>query len=273
MANADLPITTRSGLTSDLKKLGLAPGETVMFHVSVKKIGWIVGGPDTVIHALLDALGPEGTLMMYIKSEDPLDNFDAWPADRKQAYLDECPPFDSNRSRAHRKWSVLTEYIRTWPGAHCSNHPEARIAALGAKAKWITSEHPLQYGYGLGSPLAKLYETGGKVLLLGAPLKALTILHHAEHIAEVPNKKIERFTWPMLVSGKRQWVEIEQFDTSDGIVDWPKGDYFTQITGEYLNLQKYSIGKVGAAESYLFDARHLTDFAVSWMEKKFGRIS
>ena len=268
----DLPPTvTRSRLVSDLENLGVEAGDTVMLHVSVKAIGWVVGGPDTVLEAVLDLLGPRGTLMMYIKSEDPLDDFEHWPEDRKQAYLDECPPFDPQRSRAYRKWSILTEYLRTWPGAQCSNHPEARIAAVGAKAKWITENHPLQYGYGSGSPLARLCEARGKVLLLGAPLNSLTILHHAEHIAEIPNKRIDRFTWPMLVSGARQWVEIEQFDTSAGIADWPDGDYFIGIVEEYLKLGKHKRGKAGAADSYLFGADDLTAFAVSWIERNLRR--
>ncbi|MDP6042167.1 MAG: aminoglycoside 3-N-acetyltransferase [Candidatus Latescibacteria bacterium] len=270
--SSDPPIITKSKLISDLKSLGLTTSETVMIHVSAKATGWIVGGPDVIIHAILDVLGPSGTLMMYIKSEDPTDDFEYWPEDRRQAYLDECPPFDPQRSRAYRKWSILTEYVRTWPGAHCSNHPEARIAAIGAKAQWITETHPLKYGYGQNSPLAKLCEARGKVLLLGAPLTTLTILHHAEHIAEVPNKRIERFKYPMLISGEKQWIEIEQFDTSEGIVDWQDGDYFLKIVEDYLKQERHKTGKAGAADSYLFDAKNLTDFAVSWMEKNFREL-
>ena len=255
---------------SNLKDLGLGSGDTLMFHVSVKSIGWVVGGPDVVIQALLDVLGPRGTLMMYIKSEDPLDDFEHWPQDRKQAYLDGCPPFDPYRTRAYRKWSILTEYMRTWPGARCSNHPEARIAAIGHRADWITEEHPLQYGYGANSPLARLCEANGKILLLGAPVTTLTILHHAEHIAAIPNKRTEHFSWPMIVSGKRKWVDIEQYDTSDGIVDWEGDDYFIQIAKEYMKLGTPKAGRVGSAESILFNASDLTRYAVSWMEEHLG---
>jgi aminoglycoside N3'-acetyltransferase len=50
-------------LVSDLKKFGVAAGDTIMLHASVKAIGWMVGGPDIVIQALLDVIGHEGTLM------------------------------------------------------------------------------------------------------------------------------------------------------------------------------------------------------------------
>ena len=144
------------------------------------------------------------------------------------------------------------------------------MAAVGARAEWITADHPLQFGYGSGSPLAKLCEIGGKVLLLGPLFDSLTILHHAEHIANVPNKKIERYRWPMLREGKREWVEFEQFNTHGEIVDWPEGNYFQCIPDEYLALGRCRTGKVGAADSYLFDAKDLTDFAVKWLEEKFN---
>ena len=67
MANTNLPVITRSRLVSDLSKLGLASGDTVMLHASVKAVGWIVGGPDMVLRAILDVLGSTGTLMMYVK--------------------------------------------------------------------------------------------------------------------------------------------------------------------------------------------------------------
>ena len=57
MANTDLPIVTRSRLVADLKGMGLIAGDTVMLHASVKAVGWIVGGPDMVIQALVDVVG------------------------------------------------------------------------------------------------------------------------------------------------------------------------------------------------------------------------
>ena len=65
-------------------------------------------------------------------------------------------------------------------------------------------------------------------------------------------------------------MEFEQFDTSDGIADWPGSSYFQSITGEYMARRSYATGRVGAADSYLFNARDLTDFAVAWLEEQFG---
>jgi len=269
MKKSELPAITKSRLVGDLRKLGVTAGQTVMLHASVKAIGWIVGGPNVVIQALLDVLEPEGTLMMYVGWEDAPYNLAEWPEDWQRAYLAECPPFDPATSRAYRKWSILTEYLRTWPGVFRSNHPDGSFAAVGALARWITENHPMQYGYGPGSPLAKLCEVKGKVLLLGAPFNTITLLHYAEHMAKVPNKRIVHYKMPVLRDGQRVWVDIEEFDTCRGIVADAE-EYFKTIVHEYLSSGKGSSGKIGAAQSYFFDAAGLAEFSIQWLEKTFG---
>jgi aminoglycoside 3-N-acetyltransferase len=269
MNQAEPPIVTRSQLVRGLHEIGVRPGGVLMLHASVRAVGWVVGGPDVVLQALLDVLGPEGTLMMYVGWEESVYEFTEWPEEKQRAYLEECPPFDPATSRAYRDWSILTEYLRTWPGARRSNHPEASVAAVGARADWITSDHPLQYGYGRGSPLEKLCQAGGQVLLLGAPLETLTVLHYAEHIADVPDKRIARYKMPVLRGGQRVWADFEEYDTSDGIVDWEGEDYFITIARAFLASGQGRSGHVGAAPSYLFAAAALVQFGVAWMERHF----
>ncbi len=65
--NSDDPLlVTGSRLVEDFIGLGIQPGGIIMLHASVKSVGWIVGGPDVVLHALRAVLGPDGTLMMMI---------------------------------------------------------------------------------------------------------------------------------------------------------------------------------------------------------------
>ena len=128
MAKTDLPIITRSRLVSDLSKLGIVPGDTLMLHASVKAVGWIVGGPDMVIQAILDVIGPAGTLMMYIKCEEPLNEIGDWPEDWQKAYLAECPPFDPNRNTRPSASGVSSP-------STCEHGP-ARIAATIPKQEW-----------------------------------------------------------------------------------------------------------------------------------------
>jgi aminoglycoside 3-N-acetyltransferase len=223
-----------------------------------------------VLQALLDVLTSAGTLMMYVGWRDGTYDMSSWPESERQAYLEECPAFDPKTSRAVLEWSILTEYLRTWPGAHRSANPEASVAAVGAKAQWLTSDHPLQYGYGAGSPLAKFVEVGGKVLLLGSPLSDVTLLHYSECLANVPEKRVVRYRVPLLEAGRRVWKEVEEFDTSRGIVDWQGEDYFDLIVREFLqDSAGAASGVVGNAQAHLLDARSLHRFAMAWMEKHF----
>lgn len=263
-------LVTRSRLVEDFTDLGVRPGGVVMLHASVKAVGWVVGGPDVILHALREALGPDGTLMMYVGWADGTYEMGSWSEARRRAYLEECPPFDPATSRAVPDWGILTEYLRTTPGARRSGNPEASVAAIGAKADWLTADHPLNYGFGRGSPLERLCEAGGEVLLLGTPLNTVTLLHYAECLADVPDKKTVSYRQPILVEGRKSWVEVEEYDTSDGIKDWADGDYFVAIVEGYLAAGHGRAGLVGAARSYLLDARGLTAFAVAWMERVFG---
>jgi aminoglycoside 3-N-acetyltransferase len=100
MDNEKAPIITRSGLIQDLEALGVRPGLVVMLHASVGAVGWVVGGPDIVLHALREVLGPEGTLMMYIGWEDNPYEMTSWPEAKRRAYREECPPFDPAKFNA-----------------------------------------------------------------------------------------------------------------------------------------------------------------------------
>lgn len=267
------PTITKNRLVEDFRRLGLAPGQTVMMHAALRQVGWVVGGPDVVLDALMEVLGPAGTLMMYVSWEEwerALVMLDDLDPDRRQAYIETCPPFDPRTSRAMRGWSVLTEYLRTRPGAFRSSHPTASVAAVGEQAQWLTADHPLEYGYGLGSPFDKLCQVSGKLLLLGSPLATITLFHYAEHIARIPNKRVVQNQLPLLVDGRRQWVTFEEFDTTTGIrAGASSDDYFDAIIRAYQAHGNGCTSKVGAADSYLFDAPDLAGFAVRWLEDRF----
>lgn len=264
---------TRASLAADLAALGLAPGDAVMVHASVSKVGRLLDGPDTIIAALSDAVGPKGTVLAYAdweaRYEDLVDEDGRVP----QEWREHIPPFDPRRSRAIRDNGVLPEFLRTTPGALRSGNPGASIVALGARAEWFTADHPLDYGYGEGSPLARLVEAGGKVLMLGAPLDTLTLLHHAEHLAAIPGKRIRRIEVPLATPTGPQWRVIEEFDTGDPIVEGLAEDYFAEIVTAFLAGGRGRQGLIGTASSVLVDAAAITAFGVAWLESRFGSPS
>jgi aminoglycoside N3'-acetyltransferase len=124
---------------------------------------------------------------------------------------------------------------------------------------------PWDHYYGPGSPLERLVTLDGKVLRLGADIDTVTLLHYAEYLAPLPNKRravryrrVQASTGPVI-------RRIECLDDSDGIVDYPGGDYFGLIMTEYLATGRASQGMVGGARSELIDAADLVAFAVDWM--------
>jgi aminoglycoside 3-N-acetyltransferase len=89
-------------------------------------------------------------------------------------------------------------------------------------------------------------------------------------MANVPRKRIARYQVPLLHDGRRVWIDVQEFDTGTGIVDWPGGDYFPVIAQAFIGTGRARTGQVGAARSYLFDAAALDRFAVQWIEREFG---
>jgi aminoglycoside 3-N-acetyltransferase len=252
-------IATRRSLRADFEALGLKPGDAVLTHAALRKVGPILGGPDTLIDAIMDVIGPEGTVLGYCDWQCEDDVLE------RSELRDDIPAFDAKSSRSTRDNGAFPEMLRTTPGALRSGSPGASCAALGGRAEWFTADHALDYGYGPQSPFGKLVEADGKTMLIGAPRDRITLLHHAEHVANFPNKRVRRYEWPIMIDGQRVWRHVEEFDTSnspDGMAD----DYFATIVDEYLATGEGRVGKVGEAETVLVDAKPIVDFAVRWME-------
>jgi aminoglycoside 3-N-acetyltransferase len=263
-------LVTRQQITGDLRELGVAVGDIVMLHAAVSSIGWVVGGPDQVLHGVFDALGDEGTLMIYVGWDgSPYDVTMGLPEVPRQLAA-VWPVYDPETSRAVREWGLLGEYLRTWPGALRSAHPDSSFAAVGPRAAELVGDHPLQYGMGETSPLAKLCEAKGKVVLLGSPLSNVTLLHYAEHVADVPDKEVVRYWAPILWNGSKEWVQIEELDTNGCLPWYGPTDMFEAILRDYLQQGHGTVGPVGAARSYLFEAADLTEFAVEWIEERYA---
>ena len=267
---------TRSDLARDLRGLGVRPGGVLMVHTRMSAIGWVVGGAQTVVTALLDVLGPAGTLMAYVGWNDNTGGMIRWPREWQEAYRAECPPFDPQVSETDRQMGRVPERIRTWPGAKVSGSHFRRVAAIGAAAGWLTEDQPWHHGFGPGSPLAKLVEADGQVLLLGAPLDRLTILHHAESLVDSPQKRMARHVIPVWEGGEVVWRDVFDHDTSTALGAFPyeravgDDDPFAVIGQLALDAGCGVSGLVGKAASRLFPAGPLVSFGIEWLSNEFG---
>lgn len=243
-----------------------------MLHASIRAIGPVLGGADQIHQSVLEAISPTGTLMMYVGCPPELEmDIDAECSDQQPTSLASCPTFEASKTPANPNYGALAELFRRWPGVICSANPVVRMAALGAKAQWLTANHPLNYGYGHGSPLAKLYQQRGKIVLLGSDLAHVTILHYAENIAPIANKQLIYQQLPVMQNDQRIWIKMEDYDSDHGACPWPRG-FFAQVVEEYLATYQILPLKVGSADSYLLDAKSLVDFAVAAFCNMAGQL-
>lgn len=255
------PLTVTS-LAEQLRACGLADGQTILVHLAMSKLGWIIGGAEAVILALLAAVGDNGTLMMVTNSGNNTDpchwQHPPVPAAWWQAVRDHTPPYNPLTTPT-RDMGVVPELFRTWPGAVRSGHPAFSLAALGQHAGYLVSDHSLEEDTGDRSPLGRLYELDGHVLLLGVDHGNNTSLHLAEFRAEYPGKRNIRTGSAMLVDGRRQWVAYETLDSDDSD--------FREIGAAFDSEHNITVQRINSAEVRFFRQRLVVDFAVKWMEQ------
>ena len=266
---------TRETVAADLARLGVKSGDLVMVHASLKAIGPVEGKAASVVSALRDAVGSSGTVMGYA-SWDRSPYEETLNGARMDAQLRHgWPTFDPATSGTYRGFGLLNQFLLQAPGARRSAHPDASMVAIGPLAGALTQPHELGRAFGPGSPLERFVEHGGKVLLLGAPLDSVTVLHYAEAIAHIPNKRRVSYEMPIRsADGETRWELAEDFD-SNGILDCfavdGEPDAVETIARAYVKLRRHREGVVGQAFSYMFDARDIVSFGVDYLERHFGR--
>ena len=217
-------LVSKAQLIADLKKLGLESGMDVMVHSSLSAIGYVEGGADTVVDALLSVIGKRGTLMM--------------------------PSFNH---RAAQVYNALTTPTTNgaipdalWRRAEAarSDHPTHAVAAIGPRAAAYCADHWSTGIWAQDSPIGRLIHGGGYILALGVPHYTSTAYHVAE--MSVPCNCIDPYG------------NVDRVVRPDGSVEEIKGLAFRSATcpvsidkiDETLDRRKLQRrGKIGAAES------------------------
>jgi len=148
---------TRDRVREDLAALGLAAGDTVYARVSMRSVGYAAEGPGEIVAAVLDIIGPTGTLVMP-----------AWPSS-DMTRADPPDPFDLLATPSG--CGLLSETLRTFPAARRSLHPVASVAAVGQRAEELVAHHEeAATPFGAGTPFGRLIGSPMKILLAGTHL-------------------------------------------------------------------------------------------------------
>lgn len=255
-------IVLKKDIMEAFEQVGVSQGQSIMVHTSLSSLGFVCGGAQVVIEALLESVGEEGTIMMPTQSWKNLDPTTGvhWeePEEWWQIIRENWPAYDKKITPTNTMGAVA-EMFRNWPGTERSDHPARSVAAWGANAEYLTKEHDLSNIFGEGSPIGKLYELDGYVLLLGVGYDKNTSLHLADVRAEYPGKHNCTEYSAIMENGKRVW---KGYDTL--FVD---GEDFEQIGEAFEAEHKVFKAELGNGMITLMRQRDVVDFAVNWIEK------
>lgn len=204
---------TGNNIVTGLSNLGLTPGSRVLVHSSLSSFGHVGGGADAVIDALLEVVGPAGTVLVPTLTGTESDS-------------PEHPPiFDPDKAC----WTGrIPEIFRRRPEAKRSIHPTHSVAAIGADALKLTEGHINSITPCDGiSPYGQLTQMeNGYILLLGAGHQSNTMFHHVEEIAGVDYHMQREFTQATVVANGEsltrhyllhQWGTPRRFDVMENI--------------------------------------------------------
>ena len=181
-------IVTKSIIKDKFMELGLKEGDNVLVHSSLKSLGYVKDGIETVINAMIETIGKEGTLM--VPTFTPTLAFD----------LNNTPS----------QMGVISEKVRQMNGALRSNQPSHSFAAIGRNAKFLVRDHEKTTALGKDSPIAKLLSLDGYVLLIGVGHDKNSLIHLAEILAIVPYMINSSYRQMVVRDGKKKKVKLEE---------------------------------------------------------------
>jgi aminoglycoside 3-N-acetyltransferase len=252
---------TVDSLAEDFRRLGMEEGMTVIVHSSLSSLGFVCGGPVAVVQALMKVITEEGTLVMPAFSADYSDPSrwenppvpeSWWPVIRQA-----MPAYDPQYTPTLQMGKIV-EVFRTMPGVMRSRHPSSSFVAWGREAKAVVEDHSLDFPLGEQSPLARIYERDGRVLLLGVGYGNNTSFHLAEYRLGTRSPHVEGA--PMMVEGKRRWVTYQDIPLMT--------ERFEALGSDFEGTGAVRVSRIGPGEARLFSQRAAVDFALEWFRRR-----
>ena len=165
-------VVTGKDIVAALRAAGIEAGDMIMVHSSMKAFGYVDGGPNAVVDALLEAVGSAGTAIVPTLSASYV---------RGSA---SGIPFHPRKTPS--RVGLITETFRLRPQAVRSLHPTHSLAAIGPNARDLLDGHWPGSTFTIKGPYGKYVKAGAKLVFLGAPSTSNTTLHAVEDWLDLP---------------------------------------------------------------------------------------
>ena len=256
---------TQKQMAEDLREIGVREGANVLTHVSLRAIGEIEGGAQTLVDAFRAVLGEQGTLLVPTFHFDHVDpagwtNPPATPQELEQKRAS-TPVYDARSPLPVARWTgTFAEVVRNQPDARHSSHPVLAFSAIGPNAEYLTHNAPFHLPLGSSSPLAHLHQLDGYVLLIGVGHNRSASIHLAEVWAQMPYSR-RAFAFK---TGEDQWT------TMQGSPECSEG--FGKIEPLLRNCRVPHRGYIGNAPSELMRQRAVISMAVALLQGDAGAL-
>jgi aminoglycoside 3-N-acetyltransferase len=265
----------RDQLVADLRALGLRRGQDLLIHCSLSRIGWVDGGPATLLSAILEIAGPAATLVVPTETTWNSLTSNAFraateglDAAERARHIARMPGFDP-ASTPSAGMGAFAEHVRTRPAAHRSRHPQTSFAAIGPGARACTSIHDLDCHLGDRSPIGWLYGAGAAILFLGVGYSVCTAFHLAEYRFPGPARR-RTYHCFTVQGGTRVAHEFTDIYLDDSAFELIGAD-LDAVAGRD-STSGLRRGRVGSAECRLVPFRLAVDFACSWLGNHRGKM-
>ena len=243
---------SKEDLLKAIKNMGIKSTDTLLIHSSMKAIGKVENGGDTVIDAFMEYMN-DGLLIFPTHTWDQIN-------DTYNIFYPETEPSCVG---------ILSNLFLKRPNVIRSLHPTHSVAAYGADAyQYVKGEENCETPCAREGCWGKLYDRGAKILFLGCSLKSNTYLHGVEEWCHIPNRLTDTYKQLKIATPDGRIIDRpsyrHNFPSDKGNIS----HNYDKMLEPYLYMGIANKGFIGDAESVLCDAIGMADFTTSLLKRK-----
>ena len=253
-------VLTKEDIKDALRRLGVKKGMLIYVQESLKPFRFIAGGAQTVIDALMETVGYEGTIVMTSPTRQICDPVNlkkgVIPRDMIGDVRKSIPPFNKKLTAPTQVGEIPVQFMRN-DGVLRSNHPMVSFLAWGKYAKIIVDKHPLHFGLNQESPLGKLKEYNGYVVTLGINYDKCDIFHLAQY--STMKCPIRLYSCPIEKNGSTHWIQLLDLELNN--------KHYKEIGTLMEEREVVKSTFLGSSTARLFSAKVAEETAIAYLNK------